>query len=136
MVNVIVSIFLSVFFCIIVAIVDNNFTIHSDINLLNKLENYIPRNSTSYIIAFLILGVINGSLSAFIISRYKSFNLVASMILPILITIGYLYISFLLPIQLYLSNVGGAIGSIDWGLTQFLLISITTLFLFLRDQSN
>ena len=71
MVKVIVSILLSLVFCIIVAIVDNNFTIHSDINLLNKLENYIPRNSPSYIIAFLILGIVNGSLSAFIISRYK-----------------------------------------------------------------
>ena len=136
MFNVIISIFLSLVFCMIVVIVDNNFTIHSNINLLHKLENYIPRNSTSYIIAFLILGVINGSLSAFIISRYKSFHLIASMILPILITIGYLYISFLLPIQLYLSDVDGAIGSIDWGLTQFLIISIIILFLFLRDQSN
>ena len=93
----------------------------------NIIKNLTREKSSYEIIAFLILGVLNGSLSAFIISKYKNYNLIASMFLPTLLTLFVLYLYLFLPIFL------GETNMIDYGLTTFCLLSIINLYMFLRD---
>ena len=129
MINVIVSILLSLSYCLFVTIADRN--------LANIITTYISLNSTYYIIAFMILCILCGAFSAFIISRYKNFNFIASMILPTLLILFNLYILLSVTIEFYFEeNEGSFFSLIDWGLIELWVISIVVLFLSLRSQSN
>ena len=117
MMHVIISIILSLSYCLFVTIADT------------YLGTIIKTHLSSFnIVAFLVLGVLSGSAAAFIISRYKNFNFIASIILPTLLTLFNLYLSLFLPILL------GAFHMIDYGLTTLYIISIVNLFMFLRDR--
>ena len=86
MFKLIFSILLSFSYCLILNITQEY--------LPNIILTYISLNSTSYIIAFMIAGSLCGALPAYIISRYKSYNFIATMILPTLFVGFNLYILF------------------------------------------
>ena len=134
--NIIISIILSYICCFPSILINANLSIFDDGALIKTILSFSSRSSI-YMIIFLILGVLSGSLSAFIISRYRKFNFIASIILPILLSLFYLYSCFLLPIFLIFTNVEGASTDfIDFGLVMFNVIFVMTYFLFLRDSYN
>ena len=72
--------------------------------------------------------------------KYNSCRIIisiGSMILPTLYTLALLYISFILPIYLMLTNIEGAsLKLVDWGVMTFSLHFIITLFVFLRNPPS
>lgn len=135
-INIIVSVLLSFICCGFIVFANSYLSIWEDGILLKKILSFSSRTSI-YIIIFMTLGILSGAFSAFIITRYKNYNFIASMILPTLVALGSLYISFILPIYLILTNVEGAsLSLVDWGITTFNVHFIIVLFLFLRDQKK
>ena len=128
-INIIVSVLLSFICCGFLLLADSYLSIWEDGILLRKILS-ISSSSSIYIIIFMTLGILSGAFSAFIISRYKNYNFIASMILPTL------FASFFLPIYLILTNVEGASSIFDWGITTFNVHFIISLFLFLRVKKN
>ena len=132
--SIIISLILSYLCCFHLILINSNLSILNDGAVIKTILSF-SSSSSVYMIVFLILGVLSGSLSAFIISRYKKFNFIASIILPILLSLFYLYPSFFLPIFLIFTNVEGASTDfIDFGLVMFNTIFVITYFLFLRDS--
>tara|TARA_B100000965_G_scaffold331298_1_gene295405 strand:- start:6 stop:371 length:366 start_codon:yes stop_codon:yes gene_type:complete len=121
MTNIFFSALLSLVYLIFISLVLGS-------GIADLIKNLTGENNTYEMIGFLITGVFCGSLSAFIISKYKNFNFKVSMILPTIFTIVFLYPHLLQPIYF------GAHNLIDGGLSMFFLISITTLYIFLKNQ--
>lgn len=134
-INIIVSVLLSFICCGFLLLADSYLSIWEDGILLRKILS-ISSSSSIYIIIFMTLGILSGAFSAFIISRYKNYNFIASMILPTLFALMFLSTSFFLPIYLILTNVEGASSIFDWGITTFNVHFIISLFLFLRVKKN
>ena len=136
-INLIVSFLLSILGCYFLIFANEYMSIYNVGWPLKIILSFAYKNSAFYIIIFLTLGVLSGAVSAFIITRYKNYNLIASMILPSFLVLTILYISFFLPMYLIIIKVDGATSNlIDWGLTTFSTHFILTLFLFLRDEKK
>ena len=121
MTNIFFSALLSLVYFICISLVVGS-------GIADLIKNLTGENNTYEVIGFLIMGVLSGSLSAYIISKYKNLNFKVSMILPIIFTIVFLYPHLLLPVYY------GAHDLIDWGLSMFGLISITILYTFLKSR--
>ena len=123
MIQILFSVLLSLFYCVILSLF-----IESDIN--NFVKNLVGKNNTFEFIIFLIFGILNGSISGYIISRYKNFNFIASIILPLILTFYVLYLYLFLPVFLSVYDM------IDWNMTMLCSISIVMLYQFLKDPDN